>query len=212
MRLTRATRPAQVALYLLAFGLAGLGVNLSLSQLVEPAARPSAITARNHVAAIAQSSRASGLAGHDRARDFILEELTRLGLEPQLQRTSVVNRFEDSGDFLGSVVENVWVRIPGTAPTGAIVIDAHYDSGATGPGAADCGTCVAAALEVARTVATGPRLRNDIIVLFADAEEMGDLGARAWADAYARPLNVRVAIALEGMGTTGPSEIGRAHV
>ena len=69
-------------------------------------------------------------------------------------------------------------RIPGTANTGAIAINAHYDGGATGPAAGDNGVGVAATLEVVRAVLAGPPLANDVIVVFSDGEENGDLARR----------------------------------
>ncbi|MFL5852796.1 MAG: M28 family peptidase [Solirubrobacteraceae bacterium] len=41
--------------------------------------------------------------------------------------------------------------------------------------------CVANVLEVARALRAGPRLRNDVIFVFSDGEENGDLGAAAFA-------------------------------
>ena len=57
---------------------------------------------------------------------------------------------------------------------------AHYDSVATAAGAADDASGVAALLEVARALAAGPRLRNDVLFLFTDGEERGMLGAQAF--------------------------------
>ena len=82
------------------------------------------------------------------------------------------------------------VRLPGAASAGAIALDAHHDGASTGPGASDCGACVATLLETLRALRAGPPLRNDVIVVFAGAEENGD---------------VRLALNFEGYATGGPS-------
>ncbi len=106
----------------------------------------------------------------DRAltRAYISGELTRLGLEPQLQ---------DYGTGA-----NVYA---GLAPTAAgermIVIGAHMDAVAGAPGAADNGSGVALVLAAARYLSELER--RDVGVLFAlfDQEELGLVGSLAFA-------------------------------
>jgi hypothetical protein len=78
----------------------------------------------------------------------------------------------------------------------------------TGPGASDDGSGVAALLETARALAIGTPLRNDVIFLFTDAEEVGLLGAaltglalmsggslaRGFDDTHPRPDNIFYAL------------------
>ncbi|HEX5165551.1 MAG TPA: M28 family peptidase, partial [Thermomicrobiales bacterium] len=89
--------------------------------------------------------------------------------------------------------------------TGAIAIDAHYDSGATGPGAMDAGSGVVTTLETLRAILAGPALRNDLIVVFADAEEEGMLGAAAFNEQHPWAADVQLAINFEGAGGDGPA-------
>lgn len=53
-------------------------------------------------------------------------------------------------------VDNIVATLPGTAPTGAVVLAAHYDSVAAGPSAADDGAAVAALLETVRALGEQP--------------------------------------------------------
>jgi hypothetical protein len=104
------------------------------------------------------------------------------------------------------VVESVVARLPGRAPTVAIVLLAHYDSVPAGPGAADNGSGVAALLEVMRALAAGPPPRNDVIVLFDDGEEAGYLGTRAFVQQHPWMADVRVAVSLD-TAVRGPAQV-----
>jgi len=67
---------------------------------------------------------------------------------------TAVNPFGDCG-----VYHNVLARIPGTANTKALAMEAHYDSVPYGPGADDdCGG-VGVTLELARILKQGPPLK-----------------------------------------------------
>lgn len=190
-----------------------LGLAAGMRVLVPPSVRAvgapaesySAARAIPHLERLAQRSRAVGTPGHDAARDHLQATLEVLGLETHLQRAPAHVRFEGSPGFSAGRVENVVARIPGTASTGAIVLNAHYDSGSTGPGAGDCGVCVVAVLETVRALVEGPPLTNDVIVVFSDAEENGDLGAAAFIGQHPWAANVRVALNIEAQGTDGPA-------
>ena len=108
--------------------------------------------------------------------------------EPQLQRTAVVNRFSEDADPEGGTVTNIVAGIPG--------------SGATGPGASDCGSCVAAVLEAARAV-RGRRLERHAARV-RRPEENGDLG-RPRAEQSPLMRAVYVVLNWETEGSHGPS-------
>jgi len=175
----------------------------------EPAtAEPNSFSAERalrHVEAIATETRFAGSPNHTFAREYIQDGLRELGLEPQLQRTAVVNRFSEDADPEAGTVTNIVARIPGTESSGAIALNAHYDSGATGPGASDCGSCVAAVLEAARAVLAGGPLSNDVLLVFSDAEENGDLGAAAFAEQSPLMRDIDVVLNWETAGSHGPS-------
>jgi MFS family permease len=165
----------------------------------------SAERAMGHVRAIATEPRFVGSPNHRRTQRYIQAQLRRLGLEPQLQRAAVVNRFSEDADPEAGTVTNIVARIPGTATSGAIALNAHYDGGAGGPAASDCGSCVATLLETARAVGAGAPLRNDVLLVFSDAEENGDLGAAAFAEQSPLIRDVDVVLNWETAGSHGPS-------
>ena len=104
-----------------------------------------------------------------------------------------------------ATVRNIVARIPGTACTGAVLIDAHYDGAGIAHAAADDGAGVVAVLEAVRALQAGPPLKNDVILLITDGEELGLMGARAFADQHPWMADVTVVLNLEMRGGGGPS-------
>lgn len=104
---------------------------------------------------------------------------------------------------------NVIGKLPGSRPeAGAIVMMAHWDhTGECGApddedkicnGAADNASGIAAMLETARRLATGPQLERDVYILGTTAEEMGLLGARYFAENPPVPLeNIHAALNID---------------
>ena len=206
-------RPAWVAIGLVALTtwLAWASVYRYSLPVALPASAPrsafSAARAVAHLDAIARAPRPVASIGHAATAAYIVQEIERLGLEPEIQEAATVVRFPGAERFNAGSVRNVLVRLPGRASSGAIVLDAHYDGAATGPAAADCGACVVTLLETLRALRAAPPLRNDVIFVFADAEEMGDLGAHAFATRHPWMREVRVALNFEAMGTGGPATL-----
>ncbi|MBK7874664.1 MAG: M20/M25/M40 family metallo-hydrolase [Planctomycetes bacterium] len=154
-----------------------------------------------------------GSAEHARVRERLVAELERLGLAPVVEEHTVLR-----GNVLARV-RNVVVpdarsarsrergagRIP--AP-GAVLLCAHYDSVAAGPGAGDDGAGVAALLEVARALQTiDEPLARPVRILFDDGEEMGLLGAQAFVEESAYRGDVAVVVNVEARGTRGASRM-----
>jgi hypothetical protein len=158
-----------------------------------------------HLHVLAAASRAVGTPGHAAARQYLVDQIREVGLDPQVQTVPVHVRFAGAPGFSAGTVQNVIARIPGTSSTGAIAVNAHYDSGTTGPGASDCGSCVVTALETMRALLAGPPLRNDVLFVFTDAEENGDLGAAAFVQDHPWARDVRLAINYEAQGSGGPA-------
>ena len=215
MAFSRPSVPSIVALIVLAgFTLAGLtlGGPPEAVPATAPATEFSAERAMAHVSQIAQRPHPVGSADHARVRDYLVKTLEAMGLEVGRQKTTAT-RTGASGTYAASV-ENLLVRVKGAGTTGAILLAAHYDSVPAAPGAADDGSGVAASLEALRALKRSPSLRNDVIVLFTDAEEMGLLGAEAFVREHPWAKDVRIAINLEARGTSGPSimfETGAAN-
>jgi acetylornithine deacetylase/succinyl-diaminopimelate desuccinylase-like protein len=137
----------------------------------------SSARALRHVHAIAQKPRPIGSEQHMAARDYIISELRVQGVTPQLQMAMAVNP-NWGMPYRAATVRNIVARI-GEGGEKAVLLVAHYDSAPTGPGANDDGVGVATLLETARALKSGPPLRNDVIFLFTDGEEIGLLGAQA---------------------------------
>ncbi len=136
-----------------------------------PAGRFSAERAMADLAVVAREPHAAGSAAQARVRDYIVSQVTALGLKTEIQTSGQV--------------ANILVRIPGSNPTQPVLVTGHYDSHPPAPGAGDDGISVAAMLESLRVLQAGPALRNDLLFLFTDGEELGWLGAKAYL--YAHP-------------------------
>ncbi|WP_328379836.1 M20/M25/M40 family metallo-hydrolase [Streptomyces sp. NBC_00440] len=147
----------------------------------------------------------AGSAASADVRAYLVRELRSLGVRPTVQ-TRVGSRTPSGGYPTLARVSNVYARIPGSKPTGRVLLVAHYDSVPNGPGASDDGANVAAVLEIVRALGSMPRPRNDIDVLFTDAEEPGLLGARAFVQSKVAGDPHRVAVVnLEARGVSGPA-------
>jgi hypothetical protein len=167
----------------------------------------SAGRAMRHVRSIAARPHPTGTAENARVRDYLVGELRRLGLEPEVQATeSFAPPRRTGGMAIGARVENVIARWKGSRPDGpALMLAAHYDSVPTAPGATDDAAGVAAILETLRALREGPQPASDLVVLFTDGEELGLLGARAFAAEHAWMKDVALVLNFEGRGASGPS-------
>ena len=168
----------------------------------KPATAPptefSAVRALEHSKVIAREPHPMGMPADDEVRAYIVRKLTEMGVEVQEQPSRHQHRTSIA------VSTNVIGRIPGTANSKAFTLMAHYDSVAFGPGAADDGAGVVTLLETARALKAGPPLKNDVIFLFTDGEEAGEVGAEAF---MRTPMADKVGVLLnfETRGTSGPS-------
>jgi hypothetical protein len=86
----------------------------------------------------------------------------------------------------------------------AVLLVAHYDSREESFGASDDGSSVATLLETMRTLKAGEPLKNDVIVLFTDAEEEGMLGAQVFVAENEWARDVDLVLNFEARGNTGP--------
>src|SRR5215207_1796085 len=104
-----------------------------------PPAEFSSGRALEHVRAIARKPHPMGSPENAAVRDYLVEELNALGMEPEVQEATAAhhwfNRYVEAG-----TPENVLARLEGTNDGGkAFLLMAHYDSVPTGPGASDGG-------------------------------------------------------------------------
>lgn len=168
-----------------------------------PLAEFSAQRALAHVRAIAAVPHPIGSAANTSSREYIVAQLSALGMNPQVApATGVSTR---SGVVIAGNAHNVVARLPGTAKSSAILLMAHYDSVSSGPGAADDAAGVATILETVRALKTGTPLKDDLIVLFTDGEESGLLGAEAFVASHPWFKDVGLVMNFEARGNNGPS-------
>lgn len=156
-----------------------------------------------HLRALAAGPRDAGGPGHDAARDYLLVQLRAMGLAPEVQRASVFS----AESRTVALVQNVTARLAGTARSRALLVVAHYDSVAAGPGAGDDAAAVAAMLDTIHVVTSGRRPRNDVVFLFADGEELGLLGSRAFVERHRWMKDVGLVLNFDSGGTAGPTAL-----
>lgn len=154
----------------------------------------SAFRAKELLAEFASQPHPTGTAAAQTVRQYLIDQLGSLGIEAQVQST--VGVLAEYG-VLGQV-ENVVARILGTDSSGAVLLMAHYDTVQPSPGASDNGTGVAVILEVLRALQSEQPLKNDVIILFTDAEEYGTLGAQAFVSEHPWMKDVAVVLNIEG--------------
>ncbi|HEY6804796.1 MAG TPA: M20/M25/M40 family metallo-hydrolase [Pyrinomonadaceae bacterium] len=174
-------------------------VIVSLDALAPPVPVPanaspaefSSARAMQHLVAISRAPHPTGSMAQVQVKDYILKQLATLGVTSEVQETSNAT--------------NIVAQLKGTRAGKALLLVGHYDSVAQGPGASDDGSAVAALLETIRALKAGAALRNDVIFLFSDGEEIGEIGANAFV--YQHPLAKDVALVLnfEARGVKGPS-------
>jgi hypothetical protein len=169
-----------------------------------PATEFSSARAMCDVREIAKKPHPLSSAENDRVRDYLIGRLRELGANPEVQ-TATVARHSPFGPDTWAVVNNIVAKIPGTNPTGAAMMVAHYDSVPSGPGAGDDAASVAAILETVRALKADPALRNDLVVLFTDGEELGMLGAKGFVETYPALDNIKVVLNFEMRGNYGSS-------
>ncbi len=157
---------------------------------------------KRHIRQLARKPHPVGTAEHGRVRGVIRDALRELELVPQTQRELCTRSWETGAAQL-AWVENILVRLPGSDPSRAVLIMAHYDSKPHAPGANDDGAGVAAVLEMLRILSVSEPPKNDIIALFTDGEEIGMFGAQAFFERHAWASDVGVVLNLEARGSAG---------
>jgi hypothetical protein len=155
----------------------------------------SAARAAETIRIIARSPRLVGSPTFEMAREYLLAQLSSLGLTTETQDL----------ELEGMKVENTLGRLTGISSEAAILLVAHLDSVAESPGAMDNASGVAEVLETVRALKAGPALANTIIVLFTAPEEICCLGAKAFATRHPWAGDVRLVINVDAGGIGGPS-------
>lgn len=197
-------------LIVLSIGIASWYVLFSLqpyniSNLNEKPQNFSTLRAFEHVKAISQKPHYIGSDNHSNIRNYIIDELEKLGLTVQTQKAFSLSQ---SGSL--TVPENIIARIKGSDNKGdALMLLSHYDSAVhSSYGASDAASGVAAIIETLRAFKTKGNLpKNDIIICFTDGEEVGLNGARLFAKQHPWAKDVKLVLNFEARGSGGPSNM-----
>lgn len=148
-----------------------------------------------------------GSSNNQVVRDYLVNELTGLGLDVSIQK-GFGKAYHDDNTCYG-YVENIVAVLKGKnhdeEGNKALLIDVHYDSAWEGPGASDDGVAVASVLETIRALKTGQPTENDVVFLIADREEDGLIGADLFYRENPLAKQVGMVMNFEARGTKGPS-------
>ena len=152
---------------------------------------------------ISQKPHFVGSENHDVVANYLVKELQNMGLETSLQEGF---SFSDWGTL--TKCKNILARIKGSNSDKALLLLSHYDSAphSFSHGASDAGSGVATILESVRafTYSKTPH-KNDIIILFSDAEELGLNGAALFVTQHSWAKDVGLVLNFEARGSSGPS-------
>ena len=156
-----------------------------------------------HIDIIAEKPHYVGSEAHSDVEIYLQKELRELGLSPEIQEGTTLS---DWGNLVKS--RNIIAKIKGTNNSKALMLLSHYDSAphSYSHGAADNATGVATILEGVRAYLHNTAAhKNDIIILFSDAEELGLNGAALFATNNNWAKEVGLVLNFEARGTAGPS-------
>ena len=144
-----------------------------------------------------------GSENHDVVANYLVKELQNLGLETSVQEGFA---FSDWGTL--TKCKNILARIKGSNSDKALLLLSHYDSAphSSSQGASDAGSGVATILESVRVfVYNKTAHKNDIIILFSDAEELGLNGAALFVTEHKWAKEIGLVLNFEARGSSGPS-------
>lgn len=146
-----------------------------------------------------------GSQGHQEVQKILIAEMGKLGLEPHLQTDFSLNPHAKTL----TKPTNIVGRIKGSENGKALLLLSHYDSALVPSlGTSDAGSGIVTILESLRAyLASGKRPKNDIIVLFTDAEELGLDGAKLFVNKHPWAEHVGLVLNFEARGTSGPSNM-----
>ncbi len=183
------------------WGFYGTKPHVTLVQEV-PLEQFSTAQAFSHVENLSQEPRYVGSQAHRKARNYIVPQLEKMGLLVQTQEGFSLNKY-------GTITrpQNIISRIEGSGEGKAVLLLTHYDSAMHSSfGASDAASGIATILEGVRAfLASGKTPKNDIILVFSDAEELGLLGALLFAEEHPWAKEVGLVLNFEARGSGGSS-------
>jgi hypothetical protein len=168
-----------------------------------PLAEFSTQRALEQVKNISQKPHFVGSDNHELVANYLVKELQNMGLQTSIQEGFA---FSDWGTL--TKCKNVLARIKGSNSDKALLLLSHYDSAphSYSKGASDAGSGVATILESVRAYTYNKKQpKNDIIILFSDAEELGLNGAALFVTQHNWAKEVGLVLNFEARGSSGPS-------
>lgn len=159
--------------------------------------------ALTHVKNISQKRHHVGTEGHKEVQNYLVKELEKLGLQTEIQTQTACNEKWTAC----TTVENIITKIEGISNGKSLLLLSHYDSNPhSSLGASDAGSGVVTILESVRAfLAKNKKPKNDIIIVFSDAEELGLLGAQAFVNHHPLAKNIGLVLNFEARGSGGSS-------
>ncbi|PHM25654.1 M28 family metallopeptidase [Xenorhabdus ehlersii] len=106
-------------------------------------------------------------------------ELARVGAKTFEEEVRIRSGLKQGNSAYGT---NIIAKRTSPAAKNTILIVAHYDSVGTSPGAGDDGMAVASMLQLMRDLTQVTTIKNNVIFLLTDGEELGLLGANYFAN------------------------------
>ncbi len=155
-----------------------------------------------HLKEISKEPHYVGAKNHQEVREYLVKALNNLGLETQIQEAYSLT---DWGTI--TKPKNILARMKGSDNSKALMLLSHYDSNPhSSIGASDAGSGVVTILEGLRAYLQGNKTpKNDIIILFTDAEELGLNGADIFVNKHPWAKDVGLVLNFEARGSGGPS-------
>lgn len=193
---------SMLVLAALLFGIFYAMMPRNREQAQAPLSEFSTRRALEKVKEISRKPHFTGSAGHEAVARYLLAELRNLGLQPSIQQGFTMT---ESGTLVKS--KNILARIKGTANSKALLLLSHYDSAphSYSHGASDDASGIGTILESVRAfLHAGTKHKNDIIILFTDAEELGLNGAALFVTRHHWAKEVGLALNFEARGSSGP--------
>ncbi|PLR75659.1 hypothetical protein CU633_19705 [Bacillus sp. V3-13] len=151
----------------------------------------------DHLKKIAQQPRPVGSAYHEQSKEYIADTIRDMNVPVVIEQSTVMH------DKKKLPIQNIVATMEGTQPGKQVMVMAHYDSVPEGPGANDDGVNVAVMLEAMRVLKKDEPMRNTMVFLFTDGEELGLYGAKEYLKKHSSE-HTGFVINLEARGYKGP--------
>ena len=192
-----------LVLIVLIFGIFYFMMPQSYDQTEAPLSEFSTKRALSIVKEISKKPHFVGSKNHEFIANYLQKELQDLGIETSVQEGFSMT---EKGTLVKS--KNILAIIKGSKNTKALLLLSHYDSAphSSSKGASDDASGVATILESVRAFLHNKTAhKNDIIILFTDAEELGLNGAALFVTQHKLAKEVGLVLNFEARGSSGPS-------